>query len=100
MVVKEEKPITMAEVVDMVGTSEKSEEIRNFFKDFDILPIKKVKEMKEELRALDLLKLKEEHIVKIIDFAPKDASELNKVVIDLSLNPEEVGKILDVTKKY
>ncbi len=46
------------------------------------------------------MKLKEEHIVKIVDFMPGDASDLNKVMVDVSLDQEEVNKILDVVKKY
>ena len=57
-------------------------------------------EMKDELRALDLIKLKDTHIVKIVDFVPKDASELNKVIIEVSLDSNEVAKILEVTGKY
>jgi DNA-directed RNA polymerase subunit F len=60
----------------------------------------KALEMKEELRTLDLIKLKEAHIVKIIDFMPTDASELNKVLIEVSLDQDEVTKILDVVKKF
>jgi len=100
MVIKEERPITMAEVSDLAGDSEKGVAIKKFIKVFNKMPVKKALEMKEELRALDLIKLKEIHIVKIIDFMPRDASELNKVIIDVSLDSEEIGKILDVVKKY
>jgi DNA-directed RNA polymerase subunit F len=100
MAVKEERPITMAEVVALAGDSEKAEEIKKFIKKFNKMDVKKAIEMKEELKALDLIKLKDEHIVKIVDFVPKDASELNKVIIEVSLDAEEVNKILDVTKKY
>ena len=100
MGIKEEKPITMAEVVALVGDSDKATEIKKFVKDFKMMDVKKAKEMKEELRALDLIKLKEEHIIKIVDFIPTDASELNKVIIEVSLDQDEITKILDVTKKY
>ena len=100
MAIKEETPITMAEVVALAGDSEKGEAIKKFIKNFNKMPVEKAKEMKEELRALDLIKLKEEHIVKIVDFMPSDAVELNKVISDVSLDQEEVTKILDVVKKY
>jgi DNA-directed RNA polymerase subunit F len=38
--------------------------------------------------------------VKIVDFVPTDVSELNKVIIEVSLDADEITKILDVTKKY
>jgi DNA-directed RNA polymerase subunit F len=100
MVIKEENPITMAEVVAMAGDSEKAEAIKSFIKNFNKMPVEKAKEIKEELKALDLIKLKDLHIVKIVDFMPKDASELNKVISDVSLDQEEVTKILDVVKKH
>ena len=100
MAVTEERPITMAEVVSMAGDSEKSEEIKKFIKKFNKMDVKKALKMKEELKALDLIKLKDDHIVKIVDFVPKDASELNKVIIEVSLDSDEVAKILEVTGKY
>lgn len=100
MAIKEQRPITMAEVAALVGDSEKAIEIKKFIKNFDILDIKEGKKMQEELRKLDLIKLKEEHIVKIVDFVPTTPSELNKVLIDVSLDQGEVDKILDVTRKY
>jgi len=100
MAIKEERPITMAEVVSLAGDSEKAEEIKKFIKSFNKMNVKKALEMKEELVALDLIKLKDEHIVKIVDFVPKSASDLNKVIIEVSLDSDEVAKILEVTGKY
>jgi DNA-directed RNA polymerase subunit F len=100
MAVTEERPITMAEVVSLAGDSEKAEEIKKFIKHFNKMDAAKAIEMKEELKALDLIKLKDEHIVKIVDFTPKDASELNKVIIEVSLDADEVTKVLEVTGKY
>lgn len=100
MAVTEERPITMAEVISLAGDSDKAEEIKKFIKNFNKMDVEKALEMKEELKALDLIKLKDEHIVKIVDFVPKDASELNKVIIEVSLDSDEVAKILEVTGKY
>ena len=100
MAIKEETPITMAEVVSLAGDSEKGVAIKKFIKGFNKMDVKKAEKMREELRGLDLIKLKDLHIVKIIDFMPSDASELNKVIIDVSLDQEEVNKILDVVGKY
>ncbi len=98
--IRESRPISMAEVVNLVGDSEKGEEIKKFVKDFDILSFEKAKEMFDELQALDLLKLKEEHIVKIVDFVPTNAEELNKIIVEVSLDQDEVNKILEIAKKY
>ena len=98
--IKESRPITMAEVVEMVGDSERAESVKKFVKGFDILKFKKAEELKAELTALDLIKLKDEYIVKLVDFVPTDAAELNKAIIEVSLDADEVNKILEVTKKY
>ncbi|MBU2576912.1 MAG: hypothetical protein KKF50_04280 [Nanoarchaeota archaeon] len=100
MAIIEETPITMAEVLDLAGDSEKGEAIKKYIKKFTKMPVEKAREMKEELKALDLIKLKDSHIVKIVDFMPTTASELNKVLIEVSLDQEEITKILDVVSKY
>lgn len=98
--IKESRPVCMAEVVELVGDSEKSEAIKKFVKNFGVLKFDKAKELMDELRGLDLIKLKEEHIVKIADFVPTDAADLSKVLTEVSLDADEVNKILEVTKKY
>ena len=67
--IKESRPVTMAEVVELVGDSEKGEGIKKFIKGFDVLSFKK-------------------------------AEELNKIILEVSLDADEVNKILEVTKKY
>ncbi|MFA7708392.1 MAG: hypothetical protein WCX73_05570, partial [Candidatus Pacearchaeota archaeon] len=56
------------------------------------------KKIQEDLEKADLLKLKREHIVKIIDLLPETASELNKIFTDISLNEDETNKILEIVK--
>jgi len=98
--IKESRPVSMAEVVELVGDSEKAEEIKKFVKNFDVLKPEKAGELAKELETLDLIKLKDIHVVKIVDFVPTDAEELNKVLVDVSLDADEVNKILDITKKF
>jgi len=98
MVIQEKTPITLGEVFQLAGDSNKSKNIKAFIKNFDIIKVKRAQEMKESLKALDLIKLKDEAIVKIVDFMPCDASELNKIVSDVSLDQDEVDKILEVIK--
>ena len=98
--INEERPITLAEVVALAGDSEKAEDIKKFIGKFNKMDIKKAEAMLGELKALDLIKLKDEHIVKIVDFVPTSSEELNKIIIEVSLDADEVNKILEVTKKY
>ncbi len=100
MVVQENRPITMAEVSSIVGDSDSAKLIKDFIKNFDVLSAEKAKSLVEELKKLDLIRLKDSHIVKIVDFMPGDASELNKVISEVSFEQEEITKILDVVKKY
>ena len=99
MVIKEERPLSMAEVMELVGDSEKGEQIKKFIKSFGKMK-GDVKKMEKELMALELIKLKAEHIVKIVDFKPSNASELNKIIPDVSFDSDEVGKITDVVSRY
>lgn len=100
MVIKEEKPLSLSEVSDLIGDDERAEEIRKFLKKFIKIDAKKAKELRKDLSDLDLIKLKETHIVKIVDFMPEDATELNKILTEVSLDEGEMNKILDVVKKY
>lgn len=96
----DKKPLTLAEVTSMIGDSDKAKEMKDFIKKFSKMKLEDAIKMKEELIALDLIQLKEENIVSIVNFVPKDSIELNKVLANVSLNQEEVDKILNVTKNY
>jgi len=100
--IKEITPLTFAEVSDIVGDGENAKKIKDFIKKMQDKPLllDKAKALKEELKALNLLKLKDEHIVKIVDFLPEDGADLSKVLPEVSLDQDEVNKILDVVKKY
>lgn len=100
MAIKEEKPITMSEVAALCGDSDKGKAVKDFIKKFNKMPMEKALEMKKELEDLGILRLKEEHIVKIVDFMPSDAIDLNKILIEVSFEQEEITKILNVVEKY
>jgi DNA-directed RNA polymerase subunit F len=38
--------------------------------------------------------------VKIVDFLPEDAADLIKILPGVSLNQDEITKILEIAKKY
>jgi DNA-directed RNA polymerase subunit F len=100
MAIKEERPICIAEVHELIGDSERGKQLKDFIKNFNNMKFSDAKKMMEDIVALKILKLKESHIVKIVDFKPADATELNKVLSEISLDSEEVEKILDVVRKY
>jgi len=46
------------------------------------------------------MKMKDEHIVKIIDILPDNEEELNKIFAGINLDENETKKILDTVKEY
>ena len=93
-------PLAMYEVSELVEKNEEKEEIKKFIKKFSKIKPDDGKKLNEELEGLKILKLKKQDILKIIDFLPEDASDLNKVLIETSLNEDETNKILGAVKKY
>jgi len=101
--IKNSQALSMPEVKKLLGgleDSERKKQLEVFIKKFSKMPIKKAEELKKELRTLNMIKLKEEHIVKIIDVLPEDSSDINKIFIDVSLDEDETNKILEIVKKY
>ena len=94
-------PINMNEVneiVNDIGDSPRKEEIELYLKKFMKTKPNQAKKIKEEIEALDSIKIKRDHIVKIVDLLPADSSDLNKIFTDVSLNEEEINKILEIIK--
>jgi DNA-directed RNA polymerase subunit F len=92
----DKKPITIAEVVDLIGDSERAEKMKLFAKEFTKMKNEKSNELKESLKALNLVKLSEEAIVNLVNFYPKDAQDIIKIVEGTSFDQEEINKILGV----
>jgi DNA-directed RNA polymerase subunit F len=98
--IKDQKALTYSEVLELVGDGEKSKKIKDFIKEYYKLKPAEAAKLKEELTGLNLMKLKEDYIVNVVNFMPQDASDVIKVLPDTSLDQEEINKILDVVKKY
>ncbi len=94
------EPVTLAETLDIIKDLEEKEEIKSYLKRFAKTDKKQALEIKEEIKKLNNLKLKEENIVKIADFLPKKSEELNKILTEVTLTEEETNAILDIVKKY
>jgi DNA-directed RNA polymerase subunit F len=94
-------PINMNEVQEIIAEIEdspKKEEMEIYLKKFVKAAPAQAKKIKEEMESLDSIKVKRDHIVKIVDLLPADASDLNKIFTDVSLNEEETNKILEIVK--
>lgn len=97
----ERTPLTFNEVEEIlkdISDSPKKEEIDVYLKKFLKTDSKRAEKIKAELERVDLLKVKREHIIKIVDLLPEDASDLNKIFVDVSLNEDETNKILEIVK--
>jgi len=97
--IRESEPITLPEVSELARETEKEANIKKFVKKFAKADVKFAKQKKEELKNLGILKLKDYHIIKIIDFLPQESSDLNEILEGVSLDQDEINKILDVIKK-
>ena len=96
--IKSTKAISMAESQEFI--SEEQPETRAFIRHFTELGFEEAKEIREKFLALDMIKLNEKHISKIIDILPEDKDELSKILSDVSLDENETNSILDIIKQY
>jgi len=96
------KPLDLNEVQEIlkdIPENEKKTQLEVYMKKFLKTKPEKAKKIREDLERLDLLKMKNEHIIKIIDLMPEDASDLNKIFADVSLTEDETNKILEIVNK-
>jgi DNA-directed RNA polymerase subunit F len=94
-------PINLNEVEEIIKDTpdtEKKQQTEEYLKKFLKTKPEQAKKIKADLDKLDLLKMKREHVIKIVDLLPTDASELNKIFVDISLNEDETNKILEIVK--
>lgn len=93
------QPLSMTEAQEYVD-KDSGAEIKGFIKKFIKGTPKKAKELREKINSLDMLKMKEEHIAKLIDILPETGEEVNKIFSDVGLDEDESKKILDTIKEY
>lgn len=94
------KPLSLAEVKEYAKHADEKSQIHLYLKAFCSLSFEKASELSEKIRSLNNMKIKEQHIAKILDFIPKDSEEVNKIFLDVSLSEEEINSILSITKEY
>lgn len=99
--IKNNDALSMVEVIEYIKKDRENEtELIGFMKKFFKLNLKKTRELKKEIEKLELMKVKKEEIVKIVDLMPDSAEDLNKIFVDVSLNEDETKKILDAVKRF
>jgi len=95
------KTLSLAEVAEIVKKTEgyENKPMGAYIKAFSKAKSSEAQSIAEKLRALDNVKIKESHIVKVIDFMPSDAEDVHKIFSDVSMSEEEIQSILQTLKK-
>ena len=103
-----EKPVMMAEVKEELSRIQKKTEELNFranktldhLKEFTKKSLTKSKELYSAIEALDVSRLKEEHIVKIVDTMPKYPEEVKALLsgYTITISNENAKKIAETVK--
>ena len=94
------KPVTLAEVDALVPKGDEKKPIHDYLKKFAKLSKEDADKLLEELRGLNNPKLKEENLIKLVDFLPKDSEDVNKILNEANLSEAEANAILEIVKKY
>ncbi|HOW36789.1 MAG TPA: hypothetical protein PLK34_00885 [Candidatus Pacearchaeota archaeon] len=98
--IRNRESLSMAEAGEYLKGNDSASELAGFINKFVEIDAKKAKELRAKLQDLNLLKIKSEHISKVIDLLPENAEDLNKIFIDVRLDEDEIQKILDIVKHY
>jgi DNA-directed RNA polymerase subunit F len=95
MIIKS-KPISMPEATKYL----EKENLKGFIKKFNKLKSQEAEDFRAKLEELNLMKINEKNITKIIDLLPTNQEEINKIFNNLSLDENETTKIIDVVKQF
>jgi len=73
-----------------------------YFQSFAFLERKRAEELKKKLEALDIPRLRDIHVVKIMDVLPQTLSELKTLLqgYPLTVKEDSMKKIVEVVVKY
>ncbi len=105
-----EVPVTMAELKEGIAKARKRsgepsfrvKRTEEYLTSFDTLSVKDAAELFDKLTKLNVPRLKDVHICKIIDQMPADVNDL-KVVLQgytISVSNDSLKKIIDVVSEY
>jgi DNA-directed RNA polymerase subunit F len=99
--IKENTPLSITESLEYMNSKNESEEkVKIFMEKFKKLDLKKAQSLREKIERMELLKVKDSEISKIIDLVPENKESLNKIFTDVSLTEEESKQILDSIEEF
>lgn len=103
-----EKPLSLVEVQRELENIQKrdielnyvSAKVHEYLSSFVAVTPEQREVLHKKLKSLDLIRLKEEHIAKIIDFLPKNVNELRAILqaYPLSLVKKDQESIIEAVK--
>lgn len=96
--IRKSEPLSMAEASEYLGKEQ--ENLKGFIGKFTKIKPAQAKDFRKKLEELDLMKMNERHISKVIDLLPTTSEEVNKIFPDVSLNEDETKKIVDIVKQF
>ena len=94
------RPLTLVEVQAYAGDTEEKRVMHDYLKTFVKVSKANQEKIISSIRALNNPKIKEETMMKLIDFLPKDVEDLSKIFNEVTLSEEESQAILAITKDY
>jgi DNA-directed RNA polymerase subunit F len=110
MQILSETPIPMSTVKEAIETIKKRDKEPNFrvkkmeehLNSFSTLSSAKSKELIEKLTKLNVPRMKEMHIYKLVDLMPVSVEDLKMIIqpYALTVNNENLKKIVDTIKEY
>lgn len=99
--IKNTIPLSMVEALEYLNPEKDSEKnVKDFIKKFVKMNPKEAKDLRKKLMELNLIKMNETNICKLIDLLPEKPEEVNKIFVDVSLDENETKKILDTIKEF
>ena len=103
-----EMPLTMAELKDKLEDikkrdkelNERAQKTQDYLNKFVKLKEKEALKLKDEVTNLKIPRLKDKHIIKIIDVVPKDMDSLKLIFSaeNITIKQEDLQRILDTIK--
>lgn len=107
--IKSEEPKTLAEVKKILNDIEEKRELNfrssktmDYVNRFVDLSLEEVNKLKEEIKSLEILRLKDEHISKIIDFMPETIDDFKLIFQGsyVTFSEDDIKSIVKVVKNF
>ena len=106
----EETPLSLAEIkaeLDIIKKRDeelcpRSSRMEDYLNQFNTLSKKEYGELVDKLKKLDIPRLRELHIIKIVDIIPETVDDLKALLqgYTLTVTNDNLKKIVDVTSKF